>query len=126
MKNWDIRDETGKCTIEKDYDDARWICDKLKIPMIQVDFVKEYWNEVFRYLDFLATISKKSHRVIFTSSPIVPAIWWKNIRMDILRIQIFCAIRTSSLMHFFISHVIDFKRMQSQQVITLKQALDLI
>lgn len=66
MKNWDIRDETGKCTIEKDYDDARWICDKLKIPMIQVDFVKEYWNEVFRYLDFLATISKKSYRVIFT------------------------------------------------------------
>ncbi|XP_011629598.2 LOW QUALITY PROTEIN: mitochondrial tRNA-specific 2-thiouridylase 1 [Pogonomyrmex barbatus] len=47
MKNWDIRDETGKCAIERDYDDARWICDKLKIPLIQVDFVKEYWNEVF-------------------------------------------------------------------------------
>ncbi|XP_039311128.1 mitochondrial tRNA-specific 2-thiouridylase 1 isoform X1 [Solenopsis invicta] len=47
MKNWDIRDETGKCMVEKDYDDARWICDKLKIPLIQVNFVKEYWNEVF-------------------------------------------------------------------------------
>lgn len=47
MKNWDIRDETGKCMMEKDYDDARYICDKLKIPLIQVDFVKEYWNEVF-------------------------------------------------------------------------------
>lgn len=52
MKNWDIRDETGNCTVEKDYKDARWICDKLKIPLIQVDFVKEYWNEVFRYLHF--------------------------------------------------------------------------
>ncbi|XP_024875846.1 mitochondrial tRNA-specific 2-thiouridylase 1 [Temnothorax curvispinosus] len=47
MKNWDIRDETGRCAVERDYDDARWICDKLKIPLIQVDFVKEYWNEVF-------------------------------------------------------------------------------
>ncbi|XP_070151079.1 mitochondrial tRNA-specific 2-thiouridylase 1 isoform X2 [Polyergus mexicanus] len=47
MKNWDIRDETGKCAVEKDYEDARWICDKLKIPLIQIDFVKEYWNEVF-------------------------------------------------------------------------------
>lgn len=47
MKNWDIRDETGKCAVEKDYEDARWICNKLKIPLIQIDFVKEYWNEVF-------------------------------------------------------------------------------
>lgn len=52
MKNWDIRDETGKCAVEKDYEDARWICNKLKIPLIQVDFVKEYWNEVFRYSSF--------------------------------------------------------------------------
>ncbi|XP_072757724.1 endoplasmic reticulum resident protein 44 isoform X3 [Anoplolepis gracilipes] len=56
MKNWDIRDETGKCAIEKDYEDARWICNKLKIPLIQVDFVKEYWNEVFRFqADAIAT-----------------------------------------------------------------------
>ncbi|XP_028046803.1 mitochondrial tRNA-specific 2-thiouridylase 1 isoform X3 [Monomorium pharaonis] len=47
MKNWDIRDETGKCVVEKDYNDAQWICKKLEIPLIQVDFVKEYWNEVF-------------------------------------------------------------------------------
>lgn len=50
MRNWDIRDEVGNCAFEKDFEDARWICDKLKIPLIQVDFVKEYWNEVFRYL----------------------------------------------------------------------------
>ncbi|XP_019700655.1 mitochondrial tRNA-specific 2-thiouridylase 1 [Harpegnathos saltator] len=47
MKNWDIRDETGKCMIENDYEDARWTCDRLRIPLVQVDFVKEYWNEVF-------------------------------------------------------------------------------
>nr|XP_012225785.1 PREDICTED: mitochondrial tRNA-specific 2-thiouridylase 1 isoform X2 [Linepithema humile] len=47
MKNWDIRDETGNCMVEKDYNDAQWICNKLKIPLVQVDFVKEYWNEVF-------------------------------------------------------------------------------
>lgn len=64
MKNWDIRDETGKCTVEKDYDDARRICDKLNIPLIQVDFVKEYWNEVFRYMYFLAIMNENS--IIFT------------------------------------------------------------
>ncbi|KYN12809.1 Mitochondrial tRNA-specific 2-thiouridylase 1 [Trachymyrmex cornetzi] len=47
MKNWDVRDETEKCVVEKDYDDARWICDKLEIPLTQINFVKEYWNEVF-------------------------------------------------------------------------------
>ncbi|KAL0120791.1 hypothetical protein PUN28_008465 [Cardiocondyla obscurior] len=47
MKNWDIRNEMGQCTVEKDYNDAQSICDKLKIPLVQVDFVKEYWNEVF-------------------------------------------------------------------------------
>lgn len=47
MKNWDIKDETGECTVEKDYQDAQWICNRLKIPLIQIDFVKEYWNEVF-------------------------------------------------------------------------------
>ncbi|RLU15383.1 hypothetical protein DMN91_012377 [Ooceraea biroi] len=48
MKNWDIKDETGTCAVERDYEDARWVCDRLKIPLMQVDFVKEYWNEVFR------------------------------------------------------------------------------
>lgn len=67
MKNWDIRDETGKCMMEKDYDDARYICDKLKIPLIQVDFVKEYWNEVFRYMEILGLLSITSDdNVIFT------------------------------------------------------------
>jgi len=57
MKNWDIKDETGTCTVEKDYEDARWICDRLKIPLVEIDFVKEYWNEVFRYLIFFFTVN---------------------------------------------------------------------
>lgn len=48
MKNWDIADETGLCQEEKDYEDAKWICHKLKIPLEQVSFVKSYWNYVFR------------------------------------------------------------------------------
>lgn len=56
MRNWDIKDETGKCMVEEDYKDAQWICDKLKIPLVQVDFVKEYWNEVFKYLHFFLFI----------------------------------------------------------------------
>lgn len=47
MKNWDIVDETGHCSSIKDWEDAQMICDKLRIPIHQVDFVKHYWNDVF-------------------------------------------------------------------------------
>lgn len=47
MKNWDGRDETGFCTNEKDFEDAQMISDHLKIPLVQVNYVKEYWNDVF-------------------------------------------------------------------------------
>lgn len=47
MQNWDIADETGHCAAEKDYEDATWVCDKLKIPLVRKNFVKEYWNSVF-------------------------------------------------------------------------------
>lgn len=47
MKNWDIIDETGICSSDNDYNDARHLCNKLDIPLHQVNFVKEYWNEVF-------------------------------------------------------------------------------
>ncbi|XP_014473250.1 PREDICTED: mitochondrial tRNA-specific 2-thiouridylase 1 [Dinoponera quadriceps] len=73
MKNWDIRDETGKCTIEKDYIDAQWVCDKLKIPLVQVDFVKEYWNEVFSDL-------VEKYQTGYTPNPDV--LCNKNIKFD--------------------------------------------
>ncbi|KAB0804218.1 hypothetical protein PPYR_01188 [Photinus pyralis] len=47
MQNWDIRDETGVCKSDEDYKDASVICEKLGIPLLRVNFVKQYWNEVF-------------------------------------------------------------------------------
>lgn len=47
MRNWDIRDEQGTCSSDKDLKDAQTTCDFLNIPLVQVNFVKEYWNEVF-------------------------------------------------------------------------------
>ena len=49
MKNWDETDEDGACTAEIDYDDARAVCLKLDIPCYTVNFVKEYWDNVFTY-----------------------------------------------------------------------------
>ncbi|CAO3633653.1 unnamed protein product [Cunninghamella blakesleeana] len=49
MKNWDTRDERGVCPSEQDWQDVQTVCDHLKIPCQQVDFVKEYWNDVFQH-----------------------------------------------------------------------------
>lgn len=48
MKNWDERDEKGFCSSDKDFEDAVYISQKLDIPIKQVNYVKEFWNEVFR------------------------------------------------------------------------------
>ena len=48
MKNWDLTDEYGRCTSDKDREDAEYVCDHLKIPLHHVNFVKEYWTDVFR------------------------------------------------------------------------------
>lgn len=47
MKNWDLIDEHGKCPGEADLADAEWVCGRLQIPLTVVNFVKEYWNNVF-------------------------------------------------------------------------------
>ena len=47
MKNWDLTNETG-CTSESDREDAAFVCEQLKIPLHEINYVKEYWNEVFR------------------------------------------------------------------------------
>ena len=63
MKNWDsnlsndaqgITD--GICPQELDYIDAKKVCDKLNIPLYRVDFIKEYWDNVFKY--FLDELKK--------------------------------------------------------------------
>lgn len=48
LRNWDTADETGKCLADEDYKDADYVCKKLDIPLIEVNFVKDYWNDVFR------------------------------------------------------------------------------
>lgn len=54
MKNWDERDEGGGggggrgCMTEADFSRVQQLCATLDIPCVRVDFVKEYWNEVFR------------------------------------------------------------------------------
>lgn len=49
MKNWNRQEELfNNCDAEKDESDAEYVCNKLNIPLISVDFSKSYWNQVFR------------------------------------------------------------------------------
>ena len=60
MRNWDStvnndilgnpNDLKDVCPQEKDYLDAKLVCRKLGVKLHRVDFVKEYWDDVFRYL----------------------------------------------------------------------------
>ena len=60
MRNWDAlanNDQLGNPTIydpqcpqEKDYDDAVKVANKLGIKLLRIDFVKQYWDDVFSYL----------------------------------------------------------------------------
>ena len=59
MRNWDAMangDYLGNPTInddqcpqEKDYQDAQKVAEKLGIPLLRVDFIKEYWDHVFSF-----------------------------------------------------------------------------
>ena len=48
MHNWDEREEWGQCRAEVEWGEVCEVCTHLNIPCCQVDFVKEYWNDVFR------------------------------------------------------------------------------
>lgn len=47
MRNWDSSDERGVCTSRQDWEDVQKVCQHLDIDCQHVDFVKEYWNDVF-------------------------------------------------------------------------------
>lgn len=58
MRNWDSLVNNEKltdeelfeiCPQEKDYNDALQVCKKLGLPLYRVDFIKEYWDNVFTY-----------------------------------------------------------------------------
>ncbi len=65
MRNWDstVNNEyigidistEDICPQEKDYLDAKRVCKQLDIPLHRIDFVDEYWNDVFSY--FLKELS---------------------------------------------------------------------
>ena len=66
MRNWDStinNDYLGNpnlnndiCPQEEDYNDALAVCKKIGIPLYRVDYVKEYWDNVFTY--FLDELKK--------------------------------------------------------------------
>lgn len=64
MRNWDslVNNELQTvnqqdiCPQEQDYLDALAVCNKLNIKLVRVDFIKEYWDDVFTY--FLAEFKK--------------------------------------------------------------------
>lgn len=49
MQNWDSDNEDPFCTASQDLSDARAVCDQLDIPLTQVNFAKEYWDQVFQH-----------------------------------------------------------------------------
>ncbi|MGN0973680.1 MAG: tRNA 2-thiouridine(34) synthase MnmA [Bacilli bacterium] len=66
MRNWDSfvnNDIEGNpnlgnniCPQEQDYNDALEVCNKIGIPLHRIDFIKEYWDNVFTY--FLDELKK--------------------------------------------------------------------
>lgn len=66
MRNWDAlvnNDIHGNptlnetiCPQETDYNDAKKTCEILEIPLHRIDFIKEYWDNVFTY--FLKELKK--------------------------------------------------------------------
>ncbi len=66
MRNWDSLTnddilgnptlEEDQCSQEKDWADAQAVADLLELPLLRIDFIEEYWTDVFE--QFLATYRK--------------------------------------------------------------------
>jgi len=48
MSNWKETDPNGCCTGEQDWEDVKYICDKIGIPYYSVDFSEQYMEHVFK------------------------------------------------------------------------------
>lgn len=49
MKNWEEQNAEGECQSAAEFDDVVRVCDKIGIPYYSVNFVKEYWDNVFQH-----------------------------------------------------------------------------
>ena len=49
MNNWEEKDPSGVCTSERDWSDARAVCEHIGIPYYSVNFAKEYQTRVFAH-----------------------------------------------------------------------------
>ena len=60
MQNWDpyvnfdfkghVNDNTKTCDAQRDFSDAKKIADKLKIKIYYTQFIKKYWDKIFKYV----------------------------------------------------------------------------
>jgi len=48
MKNWEEKDANGVCSSEREFADVVSVCRRLEIPYYSVEFVKEYFDRVFK------------------------------------------------------------------------------
>lgn len=49
MKNWEEKTSEGVCLSSQDYEDVVKVCKQIDIPYFSVNFVKEYWDNVFTH-----------------------------------------------------------------------------
>jgi tRNA-specific 2-thiouridylase len=49
MKNWEEDDTSEYCHAAKDLSDAQSVCDRLDIPLHQINFADTYWERVFTH-----------------------------------------------------------------------------
>lgn len=49
MKNWEEKDASGACISSLEYEDVIKVCEQIDIPYYSVNFVKEYWDNVFTH-----------------------------------------------------------------------------
>ncbi len=47
MKNWDEQTPNGRCQSQQDFEDVVRVCTSLNIPYYRLNFVQEYWDDVF-------------------------------------------------------------------------------
>lgn len=91
MRNWDIVDEKGYCQADVDRADAEYVCKKIGIPFSEVNFVKAYWNNIFRL------VCTGICKIIFACIFIIFANFFKE-KFGSLFILIFCFHKYYSLL----------------------------